>query len=62
MLSVGYEAQLILTYQTSPWNIAQYFELFPLCAMSELQAFRAADVAKHSTKDDLWVVIRGKGN
>ncbi|KAF9692827.1 hypothetical protein EKO04_008968 [Ascochyta lentis] len=28
--------------------------------MSELPAFSAADVATHSTRDDLWVIIQGK--
>jgi mannose-6-phosphate isomerase-like protein (cupin superfamily) len=29
--------------------------------MSELPAYSAADVAAHSTRDDLWVIIQGKG-
>lgn len=29
--------------------------------MSELPAFSAVDVAAHSARDDLWVIIQGKG-
>lgn len=28
---------------------------------AELPAYSAADVAAHSTRDDLWVIIQGKG-